>query len=428
MDEPKPLTSAFNRTANFSIHQVDSVFRAAAHAAVAPAAVPLVLPPTLGPLSAFTGTFTGQGFNTIFRPDSATTPTQMPGPINTTDPPDNVLELNLTDETMSFSTNLGSIPNRGSGPQADAFLNGVPYLQTINDVTTGTPVGIHFEPGIWLAVPSSTNPHEPFTVARMASIPHGTTITAQGTALPAVAGKPTIAAIDITPFFGGNPANKFTFQNQTAADKTTRRLPQDLTALIASGKLTQAMITDPNTVLRNQIAHQTISQTIIIETSTKPNSPLSGGPLPAVPSAGPHPKAPNFAGGTANIAFLQGVPVPPPGGNGANANAFQMDAVFWIETVIYDIDVPRIASGEPPIILQPLQKGTVPLVPSFVAMLPFVPNKGFAGGRVRVATTQIQYSQKVMLDFNGLTWPHVSVASLVPAAPVPIPEHLLPLT
>ncbi|MGY4498766.1 hypothetical protein ACVWYH_002697 [Bradyrhizobium sp. GM24.11] len=406
MDEPKPLTSAFNRTANFSIRQVDSVFRAAAHAAAVPAAVPVTLPPTLGPLSAFAGTFTGQGFNTIFRPDSATTPTQMPGPINTTDPPDNVLELNLTDETMSFSNNLGSIPNRGSGPQADAFLNGVPYLQTINDVTTGTPVGIHFEPGI----------------------PHGTTITAQGSALPAVAGKPTIAPVDITPFFGGNPANKFTFQNQTVANKTTRRLPQDLTALIASGKLTQAMITDPNTVLRHQIAHQTISQTIIIETSTKPGSPLSGGPLPAVPSPGPHPRAPNFAGGAANIAFLQGVPVPPPGGNGANANAFQMDAVFWIETVIYDIDVPRIASGEPPIVLQPLQKGTVPLVPSFVATLPFVPNKSFAGGRVRVATTQIQYSQKVMLDFNGLTWPHVSVASLVLAAPVPIPEHLLPLT
>jgi hypothetical protein len=33
-----------------------------------------------------------------------------------------------------------------------------------------------------------------------------------------------------------------------------------------------------------------------------------------------------------------------------------------------------------------------------------------------------------MLDFAGLSWPHVSVASLVPAAPVPIPANLLPLT
>lgn len=88
MDEPKSLTSAFNKTANFSIHQVDRAFWVAAHAAV-PAAAPVALPPTLGPLSAFTGTFTGQGFNTIFRPDSAATPTQMPGPINTTDPAGN---------------------------------------------------------------------------------------------------------------------------------------------------------------------------------------------------------------------------------------------------------------------------------------------------------------------------------------------------
>jgi hypothetical protein len=31
--------------------------------------------PSLGPLAAFTGAFTGNGFNTIFRPDSAVTPT-----------------------------------------------------------------------------------------------------------------------------------------------------------------------------------------------------------------------------------------------------------------------------------------------------------------------------------------------------------------
>jgi len=31
-----------------------------------------------------------------------------------------------------------------------------------------------------------------------------------------------------------------------------------------------------------------------------------------------------------------------------------------------------------------------------------------------------------MLDFSGLTWPQVSVDSLVPAAPVE--DHLLPLT
>ena len=34
---------------------------------------------------------------------------------------------------------------------------------------------------------------------------------------------------------------------------------------------------------------------------------------------------------------------------------------------------------------------------------------------------QIQYSQQVLLNFNGLSWPHVSVATLVPASPLPVP-------
>ncbi len=97
--------------------------------------------PSLGPLAAFTGTFHGSGFNTIFRPDNANTP--LPVPVSGSD---NVLELNLTQETLSFSPSLGSVPNRGE-VQGDIFLNGVPYLQTISDVTVPSqPVGIHFEP------------------------------------------------------------------------------------------------------------------------------------------------------------------------------------------------------------------------------------------------------------------------------------------
>ena len=53
--------------------------------------------PTLGPLVAFTGTFTGNGFNTIFRPDSPNTPTPLPIPVAGSD---NVLELNLTSEKV----------------------------------------------------------------------------------------------------------------------------------------------------------------------------------------------------------------------------------------------------------------------------------------------------------------------------------------
>src|ERR1035441_3476368 len=143
--------------------------------------VPPTPPPPLGPLSAFVGDWVGNGFNTIFRPDSTATPTSLPNPVPPPPPPrDNILELNLTSETLSFSPSLGSIPNRGM-VQDEIFLNGVPYVQAINDVTNpGQSTGIHFEPGIWLMVPVTTVPKEEMTVARMASIPHGTTIEAQG--------------------------------------------------------------------------------------------------------------------------------------------------------------------------------------------------------------------------------------------------------
>src|ERR1700722_8253864 len=149
-------------------------------------------PPPLGPLSAFVGDFVGNGFNTIFRPDSTATPTPLPNPVPPPPPPrDNILELNLTSETLSFSKSLGSVPNRGTGTQPDAFLNGVPYVQSINDITIhGESVAIHFEPGIWIHVPQTVIPTLGETVTRMASIPHGTTIEAQGLVDPAKPGPP----------------------------------------------------------------------------------------------------------------------------------------------------------------------------------------------------------------------------------------------
>ena len=41
---------------------------------------------------------------------------------------------------------------------------------------------------------------------------------------------------------------------------------------------------------------------------------------------------------------------------------------------------------------------------------------------ITVSTTQIQYSQLVLLVFAGLVWPHASVATLVPNDPIPIPR------
>jgi hypothetical protein len=425
MADPKSLSNAFSAPTNF---QIDEVSDPSAVRARAITAAPPTPAPNLGPLAAFVGNWTGKGFNIIFRPDNTTTPTLFNPPIAS----DNVLELNLTEETLSFSRSLGSIPNRGSGTQGDIFLNGVPYLQTISDVTTAPATGIHFEPGMWLSVPVTTNPNEPVTLARMASIPHGTTIVAQGTLAETVNGKPTISAVGITPFTGGNPQNRIPFASQTANDQTTPRIPQNLSSFITAGTITQAMLDDPNTVLRDQIQNQNISQTVVIAISTNPASPLFDGPLPAgVPPTNPPPPlpAPSFGDGPANIAFLLGVPNPPPSAVGPNAQTAQMDAVFWIETVTYQVDVPAMPAGSPPVILQPVQTNPpVPLEPSFLASIPFVPGKGFAGGTVTVTTTQIQYSQKVLLNFSSLSWPHVSVASLVPADPIPIPADLLPLT
>lgn len=124
-------------------------------------------PPPLGVLENFTGSFAGTGFNLIFRPNSGQTKFKnpldpsLPAPPNP--PNENVLELNLTSESLSFSSPLGEVPNRGLEKQTDIRLNGVPYLQAISDVTnlaTGkgdAPASpIHFEPGLWMHVPATT--------------------------------------------------------------------------------------------------------------------------------------------------------------------------------------------------------------------------------------------------------------------------------
>jgi hypothetical protein len=124
-------------------------------------------PPPLGVLKNFTGTFAGTGFNLIFRPNSGQTKFKnpldpyLPAPPNP--PNENVLELNLTSESLSFSGPLGEVPNRGLEKQTDIMLNGVPYVQAISDVTNlatgkgdGAASPIHFEPGLWMHVPATT--------------------------------------------------------------------------------------------------------------------------------------------------------------------------------------------------------------------------------------------------------------------------------
>ena len=190
----------------------------------------------LGPLASLVGTWDGKGLNVIWRPSH--TPGQ-----------DRFLELNLTTETVQFEAISGAIPNRGL-LQADMNMFGITYLQQISD--TNLKAGLHIEPGIWAAVPATTNPAEGPTVVRMASIPHGTTILAQGTATTTAAA-PNIPDTNILPFTIGHPTGTFNFPEQNLSIPTTFRSPA--AQLVG---ITQAMVNNPNSVLKTAIAGQTI--------------------------------------------------------------------------------------------------------------------------------------------------------------------------
>ena len=390
----------------FAIDEIRPVRQAFAleHALLAPAPAP-----PLGVLESFVGDFVGTGFNTIFRPNSrAPTTTTFPKPVTPvppTPPSENVLELNLTSETLSFAAPLGRVPNRGLEAQNDIFINGVPYTQTISDVTnpeTGKgdakPIGIHFEPGLWMNIPATaTTPVLAGSLARMASIPHGTTINAQGLApTTSTAAAPQIPAVSITPFvIGSNPPNPITFAAQTAANTDTPRIPQDLTKFIAAGTITPLILSDPNQVLRDALQGQTITKTITFTISTAP-------------------AAPEFGGGTGNIAFLEGDAKEA----NPNASAVQMTAQFWIETVEHTIEVPVFKPGSAPLALSPKPTRPGQIVPVFHVV---PPHEVTAPRTITVPATQIQYSQVVLLNFAGLSWPHVSVATLVPKGPQTVP-------
>ena len=113
--------------------------------------------------------------------------------------------------------------------------------------------------------------------------------------------------------------------------------------------ISQQMVENPNSVLQTALAQAALVGRTVRTTTTLA---VTSTPTP-VPG-----------GGTANTAFLQDSN----GNQGGNANASSVVATFWIELV-------ENPSG--PDVLQ------------------------------------LQYSQTVVLDFNNLHWPHVTVATLL---------------
>ena len=74
-----------------------------------------------------------------------------------------------------------------------------------------------------------------------------------------------------------------------------------------------------------------------------------------------------------------------------------------------------------PLNVSPVTPHPGALVPTFEVN---PPHEITAPTTIVVHSTQIQYSQLVFLNFAGLTWPHVSVATLVPSTLQKVPTSV----
>jgi len=322
----------------------------------------------LGLLQNLSGTWQGRGFNLIARPD-------FQGNANL------YLQINQTHETLEIHPIGSAIPNRGFG-QNDIELFGLTYLNKISDRFNGG--ALHIEPGIWITQPGTqypveTSPQGTQIIARMASIPHGNSLLAQGTA-STFSGPPTLKtpaaeyngsvfpSFNSTPFGAAlpplsptinaagssekltaaaipppiGPVNPFTQYDLTIPDSAVNpRTPfgtsdPPLPAAI-DGVPMQDVINDPITLLQAVINKQvkqgyTFEGTVLNIATQKqltflaqPNKP--GGPTVPV-------NVQDGAGGIENILFLEGGE--PQGPKGPNAQTAQVYATFWIEKVLSD--------------------------------------------------------------------------------------------
>jgi hypothetical protein len=395
----------------------------------------------LGPLGLLPGTWRGPGFNAIWRPDNS-------------QPPENsathrFLELNQTTDEFDFHVIPGVVPNRGFNTQADLSLYGLHYLQRVSDSDpapgpTVNPPGysqtagqaLHIEPGLFMNVPASEVPQHPATIVRMASIPHGVTVMMQG---PNPGTRPTRGApvipplVPFTGYPGLAPFAPFPIAptppgfatappgpnppgvgiQPIAPSGAEHQVPEVNIAadVLAPGSQStgpfpeafQGFIDDPNSILRSVIEGQEILGTITIYLTTDTQS-VDGLPTLGVGSG---------LESVGNIPFL-GIPNPDPpipapanqpaalateAGTVPNAFVYSASATFWIEWVAVPFDVPPVLAGAKP----PLLDGPDPIG----LIEPFWP---------RATYLQLQYSQLVILIFNDILWPHVTVATLTLSA------------
>ena len=157
-------------------------------------------------------------------------------------------------------------------------------------------------------------------MVRLATVPHGTSLLAQGRGFT-VQGGPQIDPVSSTPTMAdGKPIERIGYLDPFL----NPALPQGIPI---------GAVANPNLILTEAIQNQKISETVVLVISSAPS------------------------GGFENIPFLV-----------ENANVVSMNAIFWIETV-------QLENG-----------GT---------------------------TLQLQYTQTVVLQFEEINWPHISVGTLL---------------
>lgn len=252
--------------------------------------------PTLGPLVNLQGDWTGRGLNVMSLPN------------NFRANPDNPfrVKINSLIEDTQFSPISAPIPNRGNS-QADIFFLGLTYLQKVSDEETLE--GIHIEPGIFLFLPANPEQKEA-TVVRMATIPHGDSVMAQGGFFTSP-GAPAFVKADPTPFMLDKDGKRVNITNADYLKAFSQATPPP--------RISQAALSNPNVVLQEFNDNLAAAKQKIVSTTV---FQVNANPIGGIDQALGFTPIPGLNEGITNIPFVV-----------KNADANSMSAIFWINTV-----------------------------------------------------------------------------------------------
>jgi hypothetical protein len=441
---------------------------------------PLVTAMELGPLAFLTGSWRGPGFNAIWRPDNPQSrpltkpanPTKRLLELNlTNDSFDfHVIPGVVPNRGLNLQSDLSLYGLHYLQRVSDADPSPGPKVKPAGYSTTAKQA-LHIEPGLFMNVPASIAgsppPGNAPTIVRMASIPHGVTVLMQGPnpgtkpktgkpdiphlkpfstlgneypglspipfpgpypgtnpPLPLPPGTPNPPAVGIQPIdLNAAPPVNAGGQHEVPEININADIfvpnqpphPGPLPAPLPVGSAQsyqstgpfpdsfQGFIDDPNSVLRDAIADQEILGFIQINLTTDTQS-LNGVPTLGVGSLFETVSNIPFLGVANQTLNPAPVPLPVPPAppyqpatlaiqpnTAPNAFVYSASATFWIEWVRI-ADYP-ILKADPGLGVKELE--------------PFWPQGTYL---------QLQYSQLVILIFNNVLWPHVTVGTLTLSA------------